>query len=330
MSVSQACNYTLTALQQQFSACGNGPNTNAVANCHCTALDPESVNAYCNFPESDSNVWTKPYMAAIDARMNACLAVNKDVVSRPVIALPSYISNPWEVQTGPLTPACSFILDAYGQRFRNCGKGVDSVSADKCICTGLYTESLLTYCDLPENDKSKWITDYQSGVSSRATSCAKVGLTVEPIPLVPLPNYIPNPFTIKNTPTPTTLTPACSHILASFNQRFSNCGKGADDKSAYTCICNGLFTESLLAYCDFPENDKSQWFGLYESGVTVRSESCAKVGLPLTPIPLLSLPDTIANPLKSTATTQTLAVAKTSAPSKPTNVIVSGAVVTSL
>ncbi|ORY38058.1 hypothetical protein BCR33DRAFT_721039 [Rhizoclosmatium globosum] len=38
MSVSQACNYTLTALQQQFSACGNGPNTNAVANCHCTVL----------------------------------------------------------------------------------------------------------------------------------------------------------------------------------------------------------------------------------------------------------------------------------------------------
>ncbi|ORY23186.1 hypothetical protein BCR33DRAFT_728203 [Rhizoclosmatium globosum] len=340
MSVSQACNYALTALQQEFSACGKAPSSNATTDCNCTSLDPESVNAYCNFPENDRNTWTTSYSAAVDARMNACLAVNKPVVPATVIALPSDIPNPWAVQTGPLTPACNYILTGFGQRFRNCGKGPDTKAIDTCICTGLYTESLLAYCDLPGNDKSSWFNDYQSGVSTRATSCANVGLSVQPIPLVPLPNNIPNP--IKDAPTPAPLTPACNYVLDAFGQRFRNCGKGADAASANTCICTGLFTESLLAYCDLPGNDKSKWFSDYQSGVSARADSCAKVGLALTPIPLLSLPDNIPNPLKDTSaststsvvapspipptkTTSAAADAKTSTPSKPTTVVGSGA-----
>ncbi|KAJ3278071.1 hypothetical protein HDU79_001895, partial [Rhizoclosmatium sp. JEL0117] len=265
--------------------------------------------------------------------------VNKPVVSAPVIALPSYIPNPWAVQTGPLTPACTYIREAFEQRFRNCGKGPDAKSIDTCICTGLFTESFSAYCNLPGNDQASWLNLYQDGSAARSNSCAKVGLPLTAIPVLSLPNNIPNP--IKDTPTPAPLTPACNYVLDAFNQRFRNCGKGADAVSANTCICTGLFTESLLAYCDLPGNDKSKWFSDYQSGVSARSDSCAKVGLALTPIPLLNLPDNIPNPLKDTSaststsvvapspipptkTTSSATDAKTSALSKPSNVVISG------
>ncbi|ORY45334.1 hypothetical protein BCR33DRAFT_716614, partial [Rhizoclosmatium globosum] len=194
MSVSQACNYALIALQQEFSACGKAPNSNAATDCNCTSLDPESVNAYCNFPDNDKNTWSTPYLAAVDARMNACLAVNKPVVSATVIALPSNIPNPWAVQTGPLTPACTYIKEAFQQRFSNCGKGPDAKSIDTCICTGLFTESFSAYCNLPGNDQASWLNLYQDGAAARSNSCAKVGLPLTAIPILSLPNNIPNPL----------------------------------------------------------------------------------------------------------------------------------------
>ncbi|KAJ3293650.1 hypothetical protein HDU79_000144 [Rhizoclosmatium sp. JEL0117] len=240
MSVSQACNYALTALQQEFSACGKAPNSNAATDCNCTSLgnegspqvdhinqlssaDPESVNAYCNFPDNDKNTWSTPYLAAVDARMNACLAVNKPVVSATVIALPSNIPNPWAVQTGPLTPACTYIKEAFQQRFGNCGKGPDAKSIDTCICTGLcmycalymstrlisltsVTESFSAYCNLPGNDQASWLNLYQDGAAARSNSCAKVGLPLTAIPILSLPNNIPNPLPATATQTASAAT----------------------------------------------------------------------------------------------------------------------------
>ncbi|ORY45311.1 hypothetical protein BCR33DRAFT_815907 [Rhizoclosmatium globosum] len=298
MSVSQACKFALAALEQEITTCSNWTSNIAAADCNCVQLDPESVNAYCNFPENDQNVWSKPYLAAIDARMNACLAVNKPVVQRTILTLPDTITNPLAVQTGPLTPACSYVYEAYNQLYRNCGKNADLASINACICTGLFTESLLAYCDLPGNDKSKWFSDYQNGVSTRADSCSKIGMPNTPIPVLTLPDSIPNPLTA--TPSTVSLTPACNYVLESFNQRYRNCGKGADFTSTHTCICTGLFTESLSAYCDLPGNDKSKWITDYQNGVWTRSDSCSKVGLPVNPIPLLTLPDNIPNPIPVT------------------------------
>ena len=48
MSVSQACNYALTALQQEFSACGKASNSNAVTDCNCTSLGKATTGSiYC-------------------------------------------------------------------------------------------------------------------------------------------------------------------------------------------------------------------------------------------------------------------------------------------
>ncbi|KAJ3278953.1 hypothetical protein HDU79_001068, partial [Rhizoclosmatium sp. JEL0117] len=222
MSVSLACKYALTALQQELTACGQMPSKTSIAECNCNLPDPGSVNAY-------------------------------------------------------------------------------------------YTESLLAYCDLPGNEKASWYNDYQSGVSARANSCANVGLTVQPVPIEPLPNYIPNP--IKDSPTPILLTAACLYVLDAFNNTYQDCQNNGDVSVQNTCICNGLFTESLLAYCELPGNDKGRWFFRYEETLAARSNSCAKVGLSLTPLPLLTLPDNIPNPLAVTsATTLTSVVDPTSIP----------------
>ncbi|KAJ3293651.1 hypothetical protein HDU79_000145, partial [Rhizoclosmatium sp. JEL0117] len=273
---------------------------------------PESVTTYCNFPENDRNTWTTPYLAAVDARYE-CLSVsnrrciNPSQKAKADCITPALSTNQSFQQ---LLSPCQATFQTHGQsrparlhqpvttssQACNCGKGPDAKSIDTCICTGLFTESFSAYCNLPGNDQASWLNLYQDGSAARSNSCAKVGLPLTAIPVLSLPNNIPNP--IKDTPTPAPLTPACNYVLDAFNQKIP--------------------------------------------GVSARSDSCAKVGLALTPIPLLSLPDNIPNPLKDTSaststsvvapspipptkTTSAAADAKTSTPSKPTTVVGSGA-----
>ncbi|ORY45312.1 hypothetical protein BCR33DRAFT_765704, partial [Rhizoclosmatium globosum] len=202
MSLSPACNFALVALQQEFSACGKAPTAAEIPNCSCVSLDPESVFTYCSFPDNDRTVWSKQMMDAVDAREmmdavdareKACLAVNKPVIPRPVIALPSNIPNPYALQSGPLTSACNYAVTVFNQN--GCGKANkdDPLTMNSCTCKSLSPESIFFYCNYPENDQSKWFNLYQGGISGRNNACTLAGLPLTPAPILTLPIYIPAP-----------------------------------------------------------------------------------------------------------------------------------------